>query len=234
MKEFKIRCSAIGQIMTDPKSVKDKENGVLSKGAQSYCDSWLMEQLYCRKQSFASKYTEKGNIVEDESIDFAADMLGYPFLLKNEQYFEDEFMTGTPDLLPIGEDLVIDMKNSWSWETFPYLETEIPNNGYYWQLQGYMNLASKSRSKLLYTLMDTPVHLIEKEAYIYCRNNGYDDLDIDIYKQFEQSMTYGDIPNHLRIKGFDIQRSDTDIDRIKVRVEQCRAYISDKLKQINY
>lgn len=234
MKEFKIRCSAIGQIMTDPRGASDKQNGVLSKTAQSYCDNWIMEQLYNRKREFSTKYTEKGNIVEDNSIDFAAEMLGYPFLIKNETFYENEYICGTPDVLPIGENLVIDMKNSWSWQTFPYLETELPNKDYYWQLQGYMMLTRRILSKLVYVLSDTPVNLIEKEAYYWCKNNGYDDLDMEIYNKFEKDMTYSDIPNELRIKTFDVPLNLLDTMKIIERVQQCRNYINNKLKQINH
>lgn len=230
MKEFKIRGSACGQIMTNPRAKKDIEAGLLSKTAKTYCETWLKEQLYNRKKEFSSKYTDKGNITEDESIDFVADQLGYGMLMKNEKHLDNHIMTGTPDV--ILKDLIIDVKNSWDNFTFPLFETEIPNKDYYWQAQCYMYLTGKSDYKLIYVLSDTPIHLIEKEAYYWCQNNGYEELDIDIHKEFINKMTYNDIDDNLKIKIFDIKRNDVDIEKIKERVWQCRSYISKLIKTI--
>ena len=116
MKEFKIRCSQIGKIIGTGKG------NPLTKTAMSYCKTWLKEQLYCRRYEFRSKYTDKGHIVEDESIDFIGDQLGLGFLIKNDKQFENDYFTGEPDIIPPNIDLVIDAKNSWSWESFPILE----------------------------------------------------------------------------------------------------------------
>ena len=223
MKEFKIRCSAISQIMGQPRSKAEKEAGELSQTAKTYCQTWLKEQIYSRRREFATKYTDKGLIVEDNSIDFAADYLGLGMLLKNDDNFSNDFMTGTPDV--ILNDAVFDVKNSWDCFTFPLFDDELPNKDYYWQMQGYMELCDKPAAKLIYTLMDTPIHLIEKEAYWYAKNNGYDEVDTDMYNSFVDKMTYTNIPDKYRIKIFDIQKNDQDIELIKEQVIKCRMYI---------
>jgi len=223
MKEFKIRCSAIGQIMGQPRSKADKESGELSATAKTYCQTWVKEQIYSRRNEFTSKFTDKGLIVEDNSIDFIAEQLNLGMLLKNEQYFTNEYMTGIPDI--ILHEFIFDAKNSWDCFTFPLFNTELPDKSYYWQLQGYMNLCNKPSAKLIYTLMDTPIHLIEKEAYWYAKNNGYDDVSEDMYQEFVDKMTYSNIPDKYRIKIFDVNRNDTDIELIKQQVIKCRMYI---------
>lgn len=217
MKEFKIRCSAIGQIMTNA-----KKKGELSKTTQSYCQTWKKEQLYGRRKTFSNKYTEKGLITEDNSIDFVAEQLSLGFILKNDKFFEDEFITGTPDV--ILNDTIIDVKNSWDCFTFPLFETKI-NKDYYWQAQGYMHLCNKENYKLIYVLSDTPTHLIEKEAFWYAKSQGYSELDNDILDKFVKQMTYGDIANELKMKVYDIKRNNEDIELIKQRVIECRNYI---------
>lgn len=224
MKEFKIRCSAIGQIMS--------ASGQLIDGNKTYCDTWIKEQLYGRKKEFTSKTTQKGNIVEDNSIDFIADQLKLGFLLKNEKHYEDAFMAGTPDI--VIKDLIIDAKNSWDCFTFPLFEEKLPSTAYYWQAQGYMNLTGIDKYKVAYVLSDTPQNLIERDAYWHCMNNGYDDLDIDIYKEFETKMTYSNISNKLKLKVFDIQKNESDIQKIKDKVIMCREYINQQLKLINH
>ncbi len=222
MKEFKIRCSAIGQIMTDGKA-----KGTVGKTVDTYLKSWLIEQIYNRRKEFASKYTQKGNIMEDESIDFIGAMLGVDGLIKNEEYFENEFLTGTPDVLP--PNIVIDAKNSWDCFTFPYFDTEVPKKDYYWQLQGYMALTGRSAAKLIYVLSDTPMHLIENECKSYCYHNGAS-FDDEI-QSFIDKMTYSDVMPQDKIRIFDIERSDEDIQRIYDRVALCRVLITNLINK---
>lgn len=222
MKDFKIRASQCGQIM----GIKG-----LGKTGQTYCETWLKEQLYNRKKTFSSKYTDKGNIMEDASLDFIAEQLGYGMLIKNEKQKENDYITGTPDV--VLNDLIIDVKNSWDPFSFPLFDIDVPNNAYYWQAQCYMELFNIDNYKLIYVISDTPVNLIEKEAYYWCKDNGYDELDLDIYKQFIRKMTYQDVDSKLKLKSFDIKRNPKDIEKVIERVWECRNYISKLLKTIN-
>jgi len=221
MKEFKIRCSAIGQIMTNSRSKSEK----LSKTTQSYLQSWVKEQLYNRTKYFTSKYTDKGNIMEDNSLDFIAEQLNYGMLLKNEENFFNDFMTGTPDV--ILKDHIIDVKNSWDNFTFPLFEKEIPNKDYFYQAQGYMKLTGLDSFKLIYVLSDTPINLIEAEAKKYCYSNGYEPNDEDVLNDFIKRMTYKDIAAKYKIKVFEIQRCEDTIKAIEERVIECRDYINE-------
>jgi hypothetical protein len=214
-KLFRIRASQSGAIM----GIKG-----LGKTGETYVENWLKEQIYNRKKEFSNKYTEKGNIMEDESIDFVAKYLDLGMLIKNERQFENDFFIGTPDI--ITKDYIIDVKNSWDCFTFPLFEQDLPNKEYYYQGQVYMSLTGISKYKVIYTLMDTPEHLIEKEAYFYCKNNGYDELDEDVYNSFKEKMTYKNIDNSLKIKVFEFEKNNDVIDLIKNRVIDCRNYLS--------
>lgn len=223
MKTFKIRSSQAGKIMTEPRSKADKEAGILSNTAKSYCQEWVKEQIYERKKEIDSKFIQKGNIMEDNSIDFLAENLNLGFLIKNEKYFENDFLTGTPDIILHRNDLVIDVKNSWDCWTFPLFD-EAVNKDYYYQLQCYMELTGVKKSKLVYTLMNTPDHLIEKEYYWYCKNNGIDP-DVELYNQFYEKMTFDNIADKYRIKVYDIAYDLQVIEKIYSQVEKCRLYI---------
>lgn len=215
MKEFKIRCSAIGQIMTNPRAKKDIEAGLLSATSKTYCQDWYKEQIYKRRKSFSNKYVQKGLVVEDNSLDFVAEQLGYDSLPKNEEFFQNDFLTGTPDaILP---DHLIDVKNSWDCFTFPMFEDTVDKN-YFYQAQGYMALTGLKSYKLIYTLMDTPEYLIEKEF----RFNNFYDKD---YEDFSKDYLYNDIDPKHRIKVYEIERDDEVIEAIYKRVEECRNYI---------
>ena len=64
MKEFKIRCSAIGKIMTNARSKTE----TLSKTTKTYLEEWSKEQIYKRKKEVFSKYIDKGNAVDNYVI----------------------------------------------------------------------------------------------------------------------------------------------------------------------
>lgn len=227
MKEFKIRCSAIGQIMTN-----DKSGNSMGKTAKSYCEQWLKEQIYGRTKEFTSKQTQKGLIVEDNSIDFIAEQLKLGMLFKNELLFENDYMQGTPDI--ILPDTIIDAKNSWDCFTFPLFEDGIPTDAYEWQLQGYMGLTGRDKAILAYVLSDTPINLIEKEAYWWCKNNGYEELDMEIFREFVSRMTYKNIDPKFKLKTYEIYKDEAKIKQIENRVYQCRDYIEILKLKINY
>jgi len=204
----------------------------LSSGAKTYCKEWLREILLKRRKDIRTKYTDKGNLVEDESIDFISvrDFFEVGHYEKNEQFFENEFTQGTPDLLTDTE--VWDMKNSWDFDTFPLLDNDVPKSDYYYQLQVYMGLTERKTAKLIYTLTNTPDHLIEREikmAEIYS-NKPAD----EIRKHFYDTMRFDDIPEKLRYKEFNIEYHEPTLFKLHDKVILCRKYIDslvDQLKQ---
>lgn len=225
MKEFKIRCSAIGQIMTDPRSKSD----LLSKSAMTYCENWLTEQIYGRRKTIQSKQMLKGILVEDAAIDLIAEMMDYGMLFKNEQYYENEFMTGTPDVILPG--LTIDNKSPWDAFTFPLYEDELPEKDYYWQGIGYMHLTGAKQHKVCYTLMNTPDSLIEKEMRSYCFDNGMDMEELD-RDEFRSRYTYDEVDKKYRLRTFSFNYSEDDVKRIENRVNQCREYIQKLISKL--
>lgn len=208
-----------GALMTNPRSKSE----TLSKTCITYLETWVKEQVYNRQKEITSKYMTKGLVMEDNSLDFIAKNLNMALLIKNEKHYEDEFMTGTPDA--VLDDFVIDTKCSWSPFSFPLFVNEVPEKAYYLQAQIYMHLTGKKEYKLIYTLMDTPEHLIEREAKFYSYDNGYGELSDEMYQDFVKNMTYGDIPDKYKYKCFDIEYDEATILQIQERVIECRKYI---------
>lgn len=191
---------------------------------EKYCKQWLKSKYFKRSFEIKNKFLEKGNVVEYESIMVLSNYLGID-IQKNERFFENDFLTGTPDI--ITENEVIDVKNSWSLETFPFFEKQINNIDYYYQLQGYMHLTGKIKARLIYILSDTPEFLIEKEAFYFCRNQGYEELDLDVFDKFKSKMTYSDISEKEKIKIFEIDYNPEVIEKIKSRVSECQILINN-------
>ena len=220
--QFKIRASAGSHIM-----------GVKALGLTGlhYCEHWIKEQLFNRRKEFSNKYTEKGNIVEQDNLDFVADQLDLGMLIKNEKHFENDWFTGTPDA--ITKDCIIDVKSSWDPFTFPLFADSVPNKGYVFQAQIYMHLTGKRKYKLIYGLLDTPQHIIIREASYKSKRDGYEELTETMLNEFMKDMTYDDIDPKYRIKVFDIEYDQAIIDQLCIRVVECRSYI-DKLRSIEF
>lgn len=202
IKQFKIRCSAIGLIMTNPRSKSE----TLSKTCKSYCEEWLKEQLYGYSKEINSKYLSKGIEVENMAIEYYAEQRELGFVLQNVDFFENEYLQGTPDL--IVNDTVYDMKASWDCFTFPLFDSDIDKK-YWMQLQGYMALTGNRKAKLVYTLQNTP-----------------DELD------YNEPKDYSEVAPELRIKEYAFQYDAEFIESVNERVKLCREYINELLQKL--
>jgi len=249
-KNFKIRASGGGSIMTNPQGksvadkIKDLQDSILNaeiriseaknKEAKTFLElrnvkipeykksiselepllnvphlsdttktlvyDWLKQSIYGVKKEIKSKYLTKGLVYENTAIDKAIEWLDLTFVLKNETFFEDDYFTGTPDI--ITEDKVLDIKCSWDCFTFPLFENDIPTKDYFYQLQVYMHLTGRKKATLVYVLLNTP-----EEMHWEAQHN-YDTLD-----------------KKYRIKTFDIDYDSSIIEDLQQRVLNIREFI---------
>lgn len=218
MNALKIRCSAIGKIMATPR-VKSE---VLSQTAKSYIHDLVLEHKYGIKKEFSSRYTDKGIAVEDESISLVNDVLDVKFIYKNEEYFENDWIKGTPDVNT--EDVLLDVKSSWDATTFPFFDTEIPNKDYFFQLQGYLWLTGKEQAMLCYCLVNTPYDMVQDEVTRTHWKFKVIGEDEELRKEVESKHIFDHIPKNRRVKVFYVQKDEAVIEAIKEKVELCREY----------
>lgn len=215
---LKIRASQVGKIMTSSRSKGD----VLSKTAKSYLEQLAKEELLGVRTDFSSKYTDKGNIAEDDSIRLVESVMDLGFLYKNEEYFTNDYITGTPDVLT--SDVLLDVKSSWNVDTFPMFDKTLENKLYYYQLQSYMWLTDRQESYLCYCLVDTPKFIIKAEVR-KLHKPRYSDIKAIILKH----RFNADTEKH-RVKSFKIERDEEVITQIKERIEVCRDYYNTLIK----
>jgi hypothetical protein len=220
MNAFKIRCSAIGKIMTNPRT----KGELLSQTAKTYIEEEVLRAKYGINKTFSSRYTDKGNLVEDEAIEMAANALELGFLYKNHEHFSNDFMTGTPDVNT--GDVLLDVKSSWDATTFPFFATEIPTKDYYYQLQGYMELTGKTEALLVYCLVNTPADMIEDEIRRAHWNARLIDESQELRDEVLKRHSFDHIPDNRRVKFFKVEKDEQVIAEIKERVELCREYFN--------
>jgi len=203
---MKIRCSSLGKIMTNPR----KKGEVLSQTAKTYIKELVKQDLFGYKQMLDNKYLDKGNECEDDSIDLYNEVYSTLYL-KNDERLSNDWIQGECDIN--GEDVIIDIKSSWSLETFPAAPEDINNKEYEWQLRGYMMLFDKPKSELAYCMVNTPANLLK---------------DWDYYKIHRVD----NIDPVLRVTKIGFERDLEKEELIKEKVEASREFYEEYKQQI--
>lgn len=196
----------------------------LSQTCIGFLEDWVNGHVYQRRIEVVTKFTYKGNAVEEDAIAYASGYIAEMGLSsKNEEHFENEFFKGTPDV--IGDHYVFDAKSSWSHDTFPLYASEIPESDYDWQVLGYMDLTGKTQGRVVFVLMSMPEEIIEKEA----RWKLGPDHTREEYLEFAKNYQYDDLPAYLRIKEYEVAYDPDKIEAVKKRVRECRDYIENTI-----
>ena len=218
MKELLFRCSSLGKLMTDPRTKSE----TLSETAKSYIQDLFKERELGIYKEFSSRYTDKGLEMEDEAIQFASEVLGWEFVVKNETRFNNEWLTGEPDINT--DSLLADIKCSWNAFTFPLFDETLKNKDYYYQLQGYMMLTGHDTSELVYCLMNTPLLIVEDEIRRQHWKLNLIEEDLEVRDAVQKMHNFDHIPNELRVKRFIVEKDEAAQQKIKERVEVAREY----------
>ena len=210
--------------MTAPRSKSE----VLSQTAKTYIEELAKEHLFGIKKVFKSRYTDKGNEVEEKAIELTEDVLGFEFLTKNEDYYQNDYIKGTPDIITTS--LVIDVKSSWSGDIFPFFETELPNKDYYYQVMGYMWLTGKKNALISYCLINTPEEIVNDEI----RRTAWGKYEIEPSEETIRDVmaihSFDHIPKDRRVKAFHVEYNEGVVNEMKTRVEYCRNYFNELIR----
>jgi hypothetical protein len=145
---MKWRASQIGKLMTTSRSKTD----LLSQTAKSYINQIAKEDFFGYESPIINRYLDKGTNQELESIQLL-NAVCFDNYQKNTQRVENDFMTGECDI--ITKEKIIDIKTSWSLDTFPELPEDIDSNQYEWQGRAYMMLYDKPEFELVYCMVST-------------------------------------------------------------------------------
>ena len=229
-----IRCSQIGKLMTEPKSVADKSAGNLSQTAKEMLVQVYISRKYGREKDMTSKFTEKGKFVEDESITMLSFHEQKPYE-KNTERVTDEWFTGEYDLYlgnsPTDATEIIDIKSSWDVLTFLSNLTKPLEKDYYWQLQGYMALSGATVGKVAYVLADCPPHILlqQQRSLLYNMNVASEEAPeyIEACEKLERMLTYGDIPLREKVLTFPVMRNEEDIQLARGKVLKAREFLAE-------
>lgn len=214
-----------------------KNDDPLSTGAKSFLKRLYGELKYGKqsyKKEIGTKYTTKGKMVEQQSLELIGLLDGQTYV-KNEIRITNDFISGVPDSF-IGESIynalyVPDVKSSWDLETFLENLGKPLTRQYWWQLQGYLDLTQALGGEVSYCLINTPPSIIEQEKMnLFKRMDAVTDQDpafLEAEKQLIKNLTFDDMsPKERRLK-FEVNRDDAAIQKIHDKVPLCREYLAE-------
>ena len=214
-------------------AAKSKDIVVLSEGAKTHLmDIWISVTKR-RKADINNKFIEKGLAMEEDGITLYS-RLKKVFFKKNEQHLVNGYIKGTPDSF-IGKTVasalrIIDIKCSWSANTFYRTFIKKMNDLYYWQGMGYMWLTGAKYFDLAYCLVNTPTSLIEAEKRSLWYKLGQPSDDdgnwIDAQWAIDKNMIYDDIPLNERMLEYTIEYQESDIELLKKKIIAGREYLN--------
>jgi len=155
---MKFRASQLGKLMTSSRT----KGEALSQTAKSYIIQKAKEDFFEYRSELNSKYITKGLAQEQDSINLL-NLVRLEDYKKNEERVENEWLSGCCDI--ITETSVIDIKTSWSLDTFPATNYELKDlSDYEWQGRAYMWLYDMPSFELCYVMVSTaPENLGEYE-----------------------------------------------------------------------
>lgn len=227
--KFLFHPSSLGNIMTDSRT-----RDPLGETCKSHLVECYINEVYGRKKDITNKYLEKGILQEEESITLYS-LVTNKFHKKNKETISNDHFIGTPDLFDgksiSDATLIIDVKTSWDIFTFFNVMTKPVNKNYVWQLQAYMDLTGASKAKLVYCLVDTPLHLIDDAKRKLQWTMGVIDPDanqdfLQQCEQIEKNMIFSDIPNEEKYISFEFERNQEMIESAYERIGHCREFLN--------
>ena len=146
---MKFRASQLGKLMTSSRT----KGEALSQTAKSYIIQQAKEDFFVYRTELNSKYIIKGLTQEQDSIDLL-NLVRLEDYKKNEERVENEWLSGCCDI--ITDTSIIDIKTSWSLDTFPATTYELKDlSDYEWQGRAYMWLYDMPSFELCYVMVTT-------------------------------------------------------------------------------
>lgn len=237
MNDYRIRCSSLGTLMTNARSIDpdlvtdevaaiqakktrtDEEKALLaelleaslSATAKTHLCTVAKEYVYGFHEVVTGKYMDKGLLVENEAIALYNERF-FTSYSKNTERRDNGFITGECDIY-VPAKKIIDTKSCWSWATFPATASEGEDSDYEWQLRGYMWLWDVDEAEIAYCMVDTPPELLR----------DYDQAELHQAEHIDASLRVTIVP-YLRDRAQE--------QRIVRKVTAARMFLDAQVKRI--
>lgn len=226
IKTLLFRCHNAHGLLTEPKTIKDKESGKLSETAKTLVNDMWLQNTYGFKKPLMTDAIYKGLICEQDTFALAQSILGGEFRKRFNKTIQNDYIIGTPDIVLENEDYVEDVKTSWDLETFFYAEC---TPTYMTQAQCYMWLTGKQNYRLIYGLVPTPYEMILDEQRRASYRFGMDYEQNEDYQKISEQIEHNNeviksIPIEKRVKVFEFKYNEDVIAKLIQQIEKARNY----------
>jgi hypothetical protein len=199
--------SSLGKLMIESRTKSE----VLSETTKTYIRALAKQDFYGYNVDLNNKYINKGNLQENDSIALFNSVM-FSNYSKNTERVNNEWLTGEADI--VLDDQIVDIKTSWSLETFPATPEEGINKLYEWQLRAYMMLYNKNYASLVYCMVSTHPSLL----------NEWENLSLH---QVDHIAPEKRITTLLFTRDLELE------EEIKVRLHDCTEYYVKYINQLN-
>lgn len=166
--DYRARAKGVGRPLTDKqqktlidleyKNIQSQKYS-LGETAKAQLDKLVFYERYGRRTSVSTAQMEKGLRNEKEGRDIVGEMLGM-ILTKDNEKKSNQWVRGIRDVK--SDEVIIDIKTSWSFDTFTKHLREKPTELYLRQLDCYADLWGINDCLLAFVLTDTPNDLVEQ------------------------------------------------------------------------
>lgn len=177
LNDLSARFNGDGKPLTDKQketffSLQNKYNEslkyTLTDSTKKTLSRLVFAEKYGRKVELNSPQISKGLEVEKNARDVLSRVSGM-FLTPCEERKTNKWVTGKLDVDPQG--VIIDIKSSWSWDSYSTILESSANEIYLRQGDSYMDLWNMKDFILCHILVDTPSKLVEGEIRRYDYQN---------------------------------------------------------------
>jgi hypothetical protein len=234
--EFIVRASSVGDLMTRGRT-KDADWGDTALGVIRKA---VLSNKYGIEEYVTSKHMEKGILNEREGLEMYRTIIGGDFAIDDtKQRLMNNYCSGEPDLIHDG--IIVDIKNSWGVNSFPFWDEDIKNKSYIYQLQTYLWLSGLKSARLVYTLTTTPEHIRQQEIQrLWFRlmdkpeNQLREQYEVELEAEeiINKEMVFDHIPVRNRVKIIEVTRSEEMIELIEDRICNARVKYDELYSQI--
>lgn len=228
--KVKFRASSWGNLLAESKDKKE----VIGKTCAAELIKIYNQVKYGRKKDLVTKHMTKGILAEEDAITLYS-RVEKKMYFKNQQYLENDFFSGHPDLADTENILesmeVDDIKNSWELDTFTPKLLEDNDRGYIAQLNVYYDLTGAQGGAIVYCLVDCPPSVLmdEKRRLLYSMDVVSEESPayLRAAAELERNLTFGDIDYRERVIKKPVIRDDELIEKMKSKVPIFRQFLAD-------
>lgn len=219
----------------DKKLAKEKRllDPELNEGAKKYLiGRYAFERYNTRVASLGAGFSPsaKGTELEEQGLALLSKMDGIKYV-KSNKAANNEYLLGRCDIECPKTGRIIDLKVSWSINSFfATLSTELDKR-YWYQMQGYLDVYDRPEGEVCFVLLNTPYHLVEQEksrvTYKYLMGEiDKEKYEEDIYR-LSLAFDYERIPTKRRIIRYRVSRHEDSMQFVYKKVIRCRQWLQE-------